>query len=201
MALKGLKGLFVKDDAAAEVKEPEQATASAKEAPVVETTAPDAEITKMVAFLNKSLAGMSKNGAFDYLKFRGAVNELKAQGSSEDSAIKSVFVTAKTMGLNKKDLIADTSKCLAFLVNEKKSFTEELNGKKQEEIANVEAKIKDIEKQLSSLGKEKDRLEKALTASKAHLNVAEFAFNEAVNSVTAIIKADADKINTLITGE
>lgn len=120
MAMKGLKGLFVKDDAVAEAKEPEQAAAPAKEAPVVEATAPDAEITKMVVFLNKSLAGMSKNGAFDYLKFRGAVNELTTQGSSEDSAIKSVYVTAKTMGLSKKDLIADTAKCLAFLTNEKK---------------------------------------------------------------------------------
>ena len=150
--------------------------------------------------LSKAIGEANIEG-FDYLEFKDAVNDLVKDGTSEESAMKSVFATAKTMGLTKQKLLDSISVYLNVVLSEKKEFIESLRQKKQSDIIEVEDKVKQIETQLTSLGKEKDKLEKGLTVAKQKLNSAEFAFNEAVNIVNSKIKADEAKIKSTIAGE
>ncbi|OHD68911.1 MAG: hypothetical protein A2W19_11135 [Spirochaetes bacterium RBG_16_49_21] len=202
MNLGKIKSLFIVEDEIENQKE------ASTDAPVEnQTTPPDKEVSisegdvnKMVGMLSKAMSEANIDG-FDYLEFKDAVIALLKDGSSEESAMKSVFTTAKTMGLTRQKLLDSISTYLTIVANEKKSFTDSLKQRKQSDIVEVEAKIKEIETQLASLGKEKDKLEKNLTSSKQKLNGAEFAFNEATNIVINKIKTDEKKIKSTIAGE
>ena len=161
MNLGKIKSLFIVEDEIENQKE------ASTDAPVEnQTTPPDKEVSisegdvnKMVGMLSKAMSEANIDG-FDYLEFKDAVIALLKDGSSEESAMKSVFTTAKTMGLTRQKLLDSISTYLTIVANEKKSFTDSLKQRKQSDIVEVEAKIKEIETQLASLGKEKDKLEK-----------------------------------------
>jgi hypothetical protein len=202
MNLSKIKSLFIVD--VAEENESSKEVPAEKEATPNEklegVSISEGDINKMVGMLSKAISDANLEG-FDYLEFKDAVMSLIKDGNSEESSMKSVFATAKTMGLTKQKLLDAISTYLNIIVTEKKSFMDSLRQKKQSDIVEVEVKIKDIETQLTSLGKEKDKLEKGLVASKFKLNNAEFAFNEAAKIVTSKIKADETKIKSIIAGE
>lgn len=157
----------------------------------------DGDVSKMVGHLSNVLAENNMEG-FDYFEFRGAVQELVKGGTPEDSAMKSVFTTAKTMGCTKQTLLSSIQFYLTKLADEKTSFGNELKTKKKSDVSDAEARIKEIEGQLAALSKEKEKLEKSATANKTKLNNVEFAFGEAYGLVTKKIKDDEAKINTLL---
>jgi hypothetical protein len=197
----GIKNLFLKEDSKKEIVK-EEAVEEVKEEVVasVEGTSSDADIKKMTDRISKSLADKSSDD-FNYLKFRNAVLKLTKQGTSEDSAIKAVFTTAKEMGLTKQKLLDGIKSATEAINAEKASFTEELKSKKQKEITEVSARIKEINIQIKALGDEKDTLESNLGKAKAKINNAEFSFSEAIASVSEKIKSDTGKISTLLKEE
>lgn len=197
--LKGLKNLFIVDEGTEEKKEEAPVVESKKSTTVetIDSKVSETDVTKMVEMLSKALEETQSDG-YNYLKFKTAVKELIQEGTSEDSAIKSVFITAKGMGLTKVKLLSNITDCAEILKKEQQNFTKELTEKKQVDILDVEDQIKKIEDQITTLSKEQQKLEKGLSASKIKINNAEFAFKEAVDLVSKKIKADETKIKAIL---
>lgn len=195
---KSLKKIFiVEEEGKEEIKETPVIETKKIETIDVDSKVCETDVSKMIEMLGKALDEAQDEG-FNYLKFKNAVQELTKEGTSEDSAIKSVFVTAKGMGLTKLKLITNIEKCLEIVKKEQQNFTKELTDKKQVDILDVEEQIKKIEDQITTLSKDKQKLEKDLSASKIKINNAEFAFKEAVDLVSKKIKADETKIKAIL---
>jgi hypothetical protein len=76
---------------------------------------------KSIEFISKAIEKANLPG-FDYLEFRMAVDNLKKIDFDEATAYKSVFATAKTMGLTKEKLLETAAHYKAIVLKEKEQF-------------------------------------------------------------------------------
>jgi predicted nucleic acid-binding Zn-ribbon protein len=95
---------------------------------------------------------------FDYWKFKRAVRSLMDMNMDETTAIKSAFVTASAIGLDKKGLENTIKQNLNILAEEKKQFLIALEKQirervhsREEEVKKLQLIIEQCEERLASL--------------------------------------------------
>lgn len=139
---------------------------------------------KSVNFL---IAALEKNNlpGFDYLEFKLSVGKLLQLGMDEETAIKSAFATASTVGLTKEKLLQTGKHYLEVLANEKKQFDQAL--KKQLE-KRVNSKKSEVEKLKAQIGKWEEEIKKLQE------NIAKA--REIIDKADSHIKAEMTKIDT-----
>ena len=112
---------------------------------------------KSIEFISKAIEKANLPG-FDYLEFRMAVDNLKKIDFDEATAYKSVFATAKTMGLTKEKLLETAAHYKTIVQKEKEQF-DAASAKQQDskvganlqQVAELQKEINDKELTIKQL--------------------------------------------------
>lgn len=97
---------------------------------------------KSVKFLTSALEKNNLPG-FDYIEFKQSLHNMKGMGIDEDTAVKTAFATAMTVGLTKDKLIKTANHYREVLNGEEKQFAVALQKQMN---SRVQAKAKEVEK-------------------------------------------------------
>ena len=158
--------------------------------------------------LGRSMAQKLK-GEFDYFRFKLAVKELVEMDMEEEMAMRSVFTTAKTLGLNKTDLLGSLDHYLEVLRTEKTQFDNALREQIDEriarrkekgeqilaEIANLKAEIKKLTAKTEKLKVTYDSLDDTIDRERAKLQERKSSFESVYNEIIRRITDDKDKMD------
>jgi len=129
---------------------------------------------KSVEFLTSALAKSNLPG-FDYLEFKQAMTTLAGMSMGEETAVKSAYATAQTVGLTKAKLIETAQHYKKILEKEKVQFGAAMENQ--------------ISKKISGKSKEVEKLKKQIEAHKAKIQELE---NQVMKSQETIDNADAE---------
>ena len=138
---------------------------------------------KSVAFLTKALAKNNLPG-FDYLEFKQSIGALEAMNMDEETAIKSAFATAVTMGLTKSKLAESIRHYKKVLADEKAHFDVALQNQMTKR---VEGKRREAEKLKQQIEKWKEQVRK--------LEVQIAKSQDTIDHTDDAVRAETDKIN------
>jgi hypothetical protein len=166
--------------------------------PAVSTANVDPSIKEM---LEQSIQE-SKLSGFDYLKFIGAVEEMKSSGSSEDARFKMAFVAAKQLGVDKDSLVKSGNHYLDVLKKDEDDFNSDCSEFEKNELQTRDAKIAELDSRVTELTKQLDDTKGALLSLKGEaaskrssLESRRSGFQATLQSVKSVIETNISKIN------
>lgn len=162
-------------------------------------------------FLLKAIERNNKEG-FDYLEFKQAMIRLEKMSLDEETAIKSAFATASTVGLTKSMLMKSADFYLAILKEEYNQFNSALEKQmeakvhsKQKQKEQTEEKLKSITQKIADLQKEKIQLESKLqkmdedtVKAKEKIEETNEKFQDTLKTITERIQQDIEQFNNHI---
>jgi len=106
---------------------------------------------------------------FDYLKFIHSVKTLKGMDMDEETAFKSAFATAKTMGFTKEAFRKSVRSYSKVLSNEREVFAEALKRQRAEKLTGQAEKNDAIKKKIESNKAKIKKLEDEIKAYEMRL--------------------------------
>lgn len=144
----GFKSIFINEDVEVKPKVKPQVVAATLKKQVKTQEVEESNDTIDSEIKETLLQSLKDNklSGFDYLKFVGALEEMKSEGGSESSRFKMAFIAAKQLGVDKKKLIDSAQHYLEVLENDSKDFNSNLNSKRTKTIGNSEKRIAELEK-------------------------------------------------------
>lgn len=166
---------------------------------------------KSVNFLTKALANNNLPG-FDYLEFKQSLGALADLNMDEETAIKSAFATASTLGLTKEKLIKTAEHYKNILNTEKSQFDAALQKQiqqkvdsKQREVQKLKAQVEDYKKKIQQL-EEKimssmriiDSADETINAAKTKIEGTRDNFETALQTITNQINKDIENIQNFL---
>ena len=102
---------------------------------------------KSVDFLTKALEKSNLPG-FDYIEFKQSLDALSQLNMEEETAFKSAFATASTVGLTKSKLLETAAHYKKVLANEKSQFDTALQKQIEQKVAGKELEVKKLKDQI-----------------------------------------------------
>lgn len=149
---------------------------------------------------------------FDYLKFKKSFLALKEMGIDEDTAIKSAFSTASTMGFTKEKLTENIQQFKALLYKEREQFahalknqiaihidTKSINIKKLTDLmAENERKIKALQDQRQVIEQEIAKLHQEIEVNTAKIHTTRDDFKESFDYIVQIIEQDEQRFTRIL---
>lgn len=165
--------------------------------------------SKSVEFLNNALKANTLQG-FDYLKFKQSVITLQlSMGMSEESAVRSTFATASTLGVTKEKLVESIQHYVQILHKEKTEFDAAHNKQKdikinhkqsetnflQEKILSHKAQIAELEKQIKEFQAKIDNADKEIEEARQKIEDTKQRFDETYTHFENVLKNDIDTFN------
>ncbi|MBY5957138.1 hypothetical protein KUV50_03250 [Membranicola marinus] len=164
---------------------------------------------KSLDFLLKAIAKNNQTG-FDYLEFKQALIRLNKMGVDEDTAIKSAFATASTVGLTKEKLLESAGYYLNILKDEFKQFNTALEKQMESKVhsrekqkSSLESKITALDKKIKNLTEERKDLESKLSSIDQQADVARKKiketsdrFEKTLKAITVRIEGDVDQFDS-----
>ncbi|MFK8103941.1 MAG: hypothetical protein AB8G15_15515 [Saprospiraceae bacterium] len=102
---------------------------------------------RSIDFLTRALEKSNLPG-FDYLEFKQSVAALAQMNIEEETAIKSAFTTAATMGLTKDKLLKTAGHYKEILAKEKIQFDTALQNQIQQKVAGKQAEVAKLKEQI-----------------------------------------------------
>jgi len=166
---------------------------------------------KSLEFLTRALDRNNLQG-FDYLEFKQSLNSLKAMNMDDQTAIKSAFATASTVGLTKDKLVQTARHYQQVIDKEKAQFDEALQNQVRERIAGKKAEVERLKKQIEENQKKIAEIEamnkKAQTTidgadqdiqeAQDKINVTKTNFETTYQGILAIMAEDIDMFNKFL---
>ena len=166
---------------------------------------------KSISFLTDALEKNNLPG-FDYIEFKQSMAALAEMNLDEETAMKSAFATAATVGLTKKKLLDTAAHYKKILTGEKEKFgkamqnqmEKNISGKQKEveklkdKIEKYKAKILELEQQIEKDQKVIDTADENINAAKAKIDQAKEKFEYAHQSVMNQIEKDMDSIQKFL---
>ena len=166
---------------------------------------------KSVKFLTNALEKNNLPG-FDYLEFKQSLTALAAMNMDQETAIKSAFATASTMGLTKDKLVETSQHYVQVLDNEKKSFTDAMQKRlqqrvtgKQDEVNKLKGqieqhreKIRQLEEQITKWQNTIDTADETINAEKTKIEETRDQFETAHQAILNEIRKDQDTIKGVL---
>ncbi len=166
---------------------------------------------KSVQFLTKALEKNNLPG-FDYLEFKQSLSALAAMNIDQETAIKSAFATASTMGLTKDKLLETAQHYEQVLGKEQQSFTgamqkrlqQRVTGKQDEvnklkgQIEQHQAKIKQLKAQIAKWQNTIDTADETIQAEKAKIEETRDQFEAAHQAILNEIRKDQEIIRGVL---
>jgi peptidoglycan hydrolase CwlO-like protein len=163
---------------------------------------------KSLEFLTKALSRNNMQG-FDYIEFKQSLSSLKKMNMDDETAIKSAFATASTVGLTKDKLVQTARHYQQIVDKEKAQFDEALQNQVREKIAGKKSEVERLKKQIEESNKKIKALEEDIKKSQGtidnadadikaaedKINVTKNNFESTYQSILGIIAEDIDKFN------
>ncbi|NNE26725.1 MAG: hypothetical protein HKN09_07765 [Saprospiraceae bacterium] len=158
--------------------------------------------------LNSLVSALEQNNlqGFDYIEFKQSTVAIDAMNLDKETAIKSTFATASTMGLTKSKLPDSAKHYIKVLNNEKDQFDLALKGQvkkkidsKKDQVNQLKSLIKQYQDQIKQLQEEIDKSERIIAnadedmqSAKNRIEETKSKFETAFQSVVGEIKEDID---------
>ncbi len=154
-------------------------------------------------------ANANASTGFDYIKFKQSVKTMiDTMGMNEETATKSAYTTASTLGITKQKLIDNVQTYSNVLAKEKSKFDLALKNnnlkiaQKEKEPAQLTEKIKQLKAQIADLEKQINDMELRIQnashdieGDKAKSAETARQFEDAYHSLNDRIKTDVDTFN------
>lgn len=137
---------------------------------------------KSVEFLTHALEKNNLPG-FDYLEFKLSLGRLSEMGIPEDTAFKSAFATASTVGLTKEKLVSTAQHYKQVLVKEKEQFDLALNNQLQKRVNSKQKEVEKLKAQIEEWKRQIEKLKEQISNSQA-----------TIDNADSNIKAEMEKI-------
>jgi chromosome segregation ATPase len=163
---------------------------------------------RSVEFLTGALAKSNLPG-FDYLEFKQSLAALSALNMEEETAIKSAYATAATVGLTKDKLLKTAQHYKQVLNSEKQQFDAALQkqidskikgkaaevAKLKKQVEEYQAKIAQLEAQIAKSQETIDHAYEHINAAKEKIDATRENFEHTLQSVFNQIDKDIENIN------
>ncbi|MBK7425696.1 MAG: hypothetical protein IPI60_00970 [Saprospiraceae bacterium] len=216
--LKGLKSLFIIEEASTAAEEETTAETSANVAPA-QSDAPDARKQqdggkvnqRFSEILLKALEDNNQSG-LDYLEFKQSLQSLEKMPMEEQVKFHSAFAMAQSMGATAPKLIESAQYYVSVLQKEENKFGTALNTQyndqiqgRQEAIEKELASIKSKSEQITKLTEEikvhqqqHETLKTQLEESQGKIETTKNDFIASYNNLVAQIQDDIEKIKQFL---
>jgi len=166
---------------------------------------------KSLDFLTRALERSNLQG-FDYLEFKQSLNSLKQMNMDDETAIKSAFATASTVGLTKDKLVQTARHYQQVIDKEKSQFDEALQNQVREKIAGKKAEVDRLKKVIEENNKRITQIQNEIKKAQATIDNADQDIGEAQDkidstktnfettyqSILGVIAEDIDKFNKFL---
>ena len=139
---------------------------------------------KSVQFLTNALEKNNLPG-FDYIEFKQALSALTDMNMDLPTAIKSAFVTGKTVGLSKEKLVESALHYANIIAQEKVQFEKAVEKQIQQKVG---GKLREVEKLKKQIVEYKEKIKQLQAQVEKFQNTVDTA-DEQVHSATEKIKA------------
>lgn len=163
---------------------------------------------KSVDFLTEALEKSNLPG-FDYIEFKQSLEALSKLNIEEETAFKSAFATASTVGLTKIKLLETAAHYKKVLANEKAQFDSALQkqieqkvaGKElevttlKEQIVKHQEKIQQLQDQIIKFQKTIDGADAQIEAARQKIEATREGFEHTHQSILNQIEKDIENIN------
>ena len=137
---------------------------------------------KSIDFLTRALEKNNLPG-FDYIEFKQSLGALKDMDIEEQTAIRSAFATASTVGLTKEKLLKTAEHYKEVLSNEKKQFDAALEKQIQQKVKSKEQEIEKLKKQVEEYKAKIKELQEKIDRGQSTIDHADEHINEAKNKI------------------
>lgn len=158
--------------------------------------------------INSLIAALEQNNikGFDYIEFKQSMAAMAAMNLDKETAIKSAFATASTMGLTKGKLADSAKHYIKVLNTEKDQFDLALKGQvkkkiesKKDQVEKLQGLIKQYTSQIKELQEEIDKSKKIIAnadedmqSAKNRIDETKSKFTGAFESIVGEIKGDIE---------
>lgn len=163
---------------------------------------------KSLDFLTRAL-DRSNLAGFDYLEFKQSLNSLKKMNMDDETAIKSAFATAATVGLTKDKLVQTARHYQQVIDKEKSQFDEALQNQVRDKIAGKKGEVDRLKKLIEESNKKIAQIQDEIKKAQGTIDNADQDIKEAQNKIDStktnfettyqgilgVIAEDIDKIN------
>jgi len=124
---------------------------------------------KSVDFLTKALEKSNLPG-FDYIEFKQSLSALQDMDMEEQTAFKSAYATAATVGLTKEKLLKTAEHYKKILANEKVQFDAALQKQIQTRVGNKQAELEKLQKQIEEYQQKIKQLEEKIAKNQSTID-------------------------------
>lgn len=137
---------------------------------------------KSIAFLTNALAKNNLPG-FDYIEYKQSLGALTEMNIDEETAFKSAFATAATMGLTKDKLLKTAQHYVAVLNKEKQQFDAALGKQMEQKVKSKQLEVAKLKKQIDDYKAKIAQLEEKITKSQSTIDNADEHINAAMEKI------------------
>ncbi|MCP3928565.1 MAG: hypothetical protein GY705_05625 [Bacteroidetes bacterium] len=137
---------------------------------------------KSVDFLTKALEKNNLPG-FDYIEFKQSLGALQAMNLDEETAMKSAFATASTVGLTKKKLLDTADHYRKILANEKTQFDAALQKQVQQRVKSKQVEAEKLKTQINEYKEKMKLLEEKMAKAQSTIDHADEYIRTAVGKI------------------
>lgn len=166
---------------------------------------------KMVNFMLQAIRNKHEAG-LDYLRFKQSVKNLMAMNMDEMTAVKSAYVTASTMGLDKQNLLTSIQSYQAIVNSERDKFIETLKkqidsqveepknsiGKTRDQIESHKNKIAQLEQEIKMMTEKISELEAEIATSEEKIEKTRQEFLDVYETFSNSLKEDQQHFEGLL---
>lgn len=110
---------------------------------------------------------------FDYLEFKVSLGRLAQMGMPEETAYKSAYATASTVGLTKEKLISTALHYKKVLTDEKAQFDQALENQLQRRVNNKRQEVEKLKAQIQAWKEQISNLEQQILKSQSTIDDAD----------------------------
>jgi chromosome segregation ATPase len=139
---------------------------------------------KSVNFLIKALDKNNLPG-FDYLEFKQALQALQEMDMTEETAYRSAYATATTVGLTREKLLKTADHYKKILANEKVQFDAALQKQVKQRVEGKRSEVEKLRQQIEDYKKKIEQLEAKIVKSQ-----------QTIEQQDDLIQSAQDKIET-----
>lgn len=166
---------------------------------------------KMVNFMLQAIRNKHESG-LDYLRFKQSVKNLMAMNMDEITAVKSAYVTASTMGLDKQNLLTSIQSYQAIVNSERDKFIETLKkqidsqveepknsiGKTRDQMESHKNKIAQLEQEIKMMTEKIAELEAEIATSEEKIEKTRQEFLDVYETFSNSLKEDQQHFEGLL---
>ena len=137
---------------------------------------------KSIQSLTTALAKNNLPG-FDYLEYKQSLGALVKMNMDEETAFKSAYATAATVGLTKEKLLKTADHYKNVLQNEKDQFDKALQKQIDQRVKSKKAEVEKLKKQIEEYKLKIQQLEEKIAKSQSTIDNADQHIQEAVDKI------------------